>query len=67
MGLFSDVDDADSKYYFNVKTNSVEKGLVSDWTNRMGPYDTEQEARAALETARSRSESWDDDDEKWNG
>lgn len=67
MGLFNNVDDANSKYYFNVKTNSVEKGLVSDWNNRMGPYDTEEEARAALEKARTRNESWDDDDEKWNG
>ena len=38
MGLYEDIDDPNSKYYFNLETNTVEKGLVSDWTHRMGPY-----------------------------
>ncbi len=67
MGLFKDAEDANSKYYFNVETNAVEKGLVSDWNHRMGPYDTEAEARAALEKAKARNEAWDDEDAEWNG
>ena len=51
MGLYEDIDDPDSKYYFNLETNTVEKGLVSDWTHRMGPYETEEVARAALDKA----------------
>src|SRR5699024_6266755 len=67
MGLYEDIDDPNSKYYFNLETNTVEKGLVSDWTHRMGPYETEEVARAALEKARERNQKWDEDDEKWNG
>ena len=67
MGLFKDIDDADSKYYFNLQTDSVERGLVSDANHRMGPYETEAEARDALERAKARNEEWDEDDKKWNG
>jgi hypothetical protein len=31
----------------------------------MGPYDTEEEARHALETARARNEKWDEEDREW--
>ena len=64
---FSTVFVSNSKYYFNLETNTVEKGLVSDWTHRMGPYETEEVALAALEKARERNQQWDEDDEKWNG
>ncbi|PCC49464.1 MULTISPECIES: hypothetical protein [Brevibacterium] len=67
MGLFKDIDDADSKYYFNLKTNEVERGLVSDADHRMGPYETEEVARAALERAQARNEEWEEDEKKWNG
>lgn len=67
MGLFKDIDEANSKWYFNTATGEVEQGLVSDWTHRMGPYDTEAEARDALEQARKRNEEWNEADEKWNG
>ena len=33
----------------------------------MGPYETEEVARAALDKARERNQKWDEDDEKWNG
>ena len=32
-------------YWFNTKSGQVEKGPQSSWENRMGPYDTEAEAR----------------------
>ncbi|VEW12075.1 Uncharacterised protein [Brevibacterium casei] len=67
MGLFKDIDEANSKWYFNTATGEVEQGLVSDWNHRMGPYNTEAEARDALEQAKKRNEEWDEDDEKWNG
>ena len=52
-------------YYYNVSTGQVEKGLVSSWTDRMGPYATEEDAAAALAKARDRSEAWDEADRKW--
>lgn len=55
----------DEEYWYNTKTQQVEKGRQSSWENRMGPYDTEGEARAALDTAAERSAQWDDEDADW--
>ena len=55
----------DEKYWYYTKTQQVEKGRQSSWENRMGPYDTEAEARAALDTAAARSAQWDDEDADW--
>ncbi|WP_349827720.1 hypothetical protein [Brevibacterium litoralis] len=52
------------KYWFNTRTRTVEKGKKSAWENRMGPYDTEEEARNALGTAAERTADWEADD--WN-
>ena len=52
-------------YYYNISTGQVEKGLVSSWSDRMGPYATQEDAAAALEKARDRSEAWDEADRKW--
>jgi hypothetical protein len=54
-----------SKYWFNTKTGQVEHGRQSLWSHLLGPYDTAEEAARALETARHRTETWDDDDERW--
>jgi mannose/cellobiose epimerase-like protein (N-acyl-D-glucosamine 2-epimerase family) len=54
------------EYWFNTKTRSVEEGHQSDWTNLLGPYATRQEAERALETARTRTEKWDEEDRRWN-
>jgi hypothetical protein len=54
------------KYWYNTKTKQVEKGPQSTWEHRMGPYDTEAEARAALDRAASRSAEWDAEDREWN-
>lgn len=52
-------------FYFNIETGRVEHGLVSDWTKRMGPYRTREEAEHALETAARRTEAWDEADRRW--
>ena len=62
----SDTDDK-VEYYFNTRTEMVEKGRQSSWEHLMGPYDTAEEATKALETARKRSQAWDDDDREWRG
>ncbi len=61
------MNDADSKveYYFNTATRMVEKGRQSSWEHLMGPYDTYEQALQAFETARERSDEWDEDDAAW--
>lgn len=54
------------KFWFNTATKSVEKGPVSSWENRMGPYDTEAEARGALRRAAENSAQWDEKDAEWD-
>jgi hypothetical protein len=58
------VDDLDNKWYFNPQTGEVAQGLEFDATHRMGPYDSEQAAREALETAQARTEAADEYDEQ---
>lgn len=41
------------RYYFNTRTHQVEVGKQSSWNERMGPYDTYEEALGALERARA--------------
>ena len=57
--------DAAPQYWYNTLTGEVERGRQSSWTHRMGPYDTPEEAARALETARRRSDSWDEEDREW--
>lgn len=54
-------------YWFNMRTRQVE---AHDDPERarggdlMGPYETEEEAAQALESARARTEAWDEEDRK---
>jgi len=53
-------------YWYNVVTGKVETDETrSRGEQVMGPYETEQEARNALETARARNEKWDEQDDEW--
>lgn len=54
----------DNKWYFNAETGEVAQGIVFDSTNRMGPYDTEEEAKHALAIAAEREEAAEEYDEK---
>ena len=55
----------EDKYWFNTTTGQVEKGRKSPFWNRLGPYDSEAEAQAALATASERNRKWEEDDEAW--
>lgn len=57
----------DQAYYYNLKTGTVEFGLVSDWNERIGPYATHDEAAKALERVKDRNEAWEEQDREWNG
>ncbi len=58
-------DDLAPRYWFNTLTGEVERGRQSSWTHLMGPYDTPEEAAHALDKARERTESWDEEDREW--
>jgi hypothetical protein len=46
------------EFWFNLKTLKVEVGRKSAAPYRVGPFDTEQEAKAALTTLAERSAKW---------
>ena len=54
------------RFWFNTRTGEVEEGRQSAWTDRLGPFKTRDEAARALETARKRTEAWDEEDAAWN-
>ncbi len=54
-------------WYFNLETHEVEKGLVSSWTKRIGPYPSREAAEHALETAHRRNDTWEEADRAWRG
>ena len=58
-------DEAEGEYYFNTRTQMVERGRLSAWEHLMGPYMTYQDAERALETARARNADWDEDEAAW--
>ncbi|WP_308464749.1 SPOR domain-containing protein [Rathayibacter soli] len=55
-------DDIEHKYWYNMKTGAVERGFVSPAPDRVGPFDTAEEASHALEKLRANSEKWAADD-----
>ena len=59
--------DPSQAFYYNLSTGKVERGLVSDWIERIGPYATEAEAANALERARARNKEWERQDREWDG
>ncbi|GAB2601687.1 SPOR domain-containing protein [Pseudactinotalea suaedae] len=58
--------DPQTAYYFNTETSQVEQGYKSDWTSRMGPYRTREEAENALSIAARRNKEWERAEREWN-
>ena len=55
-----------SSYWYCVKHKTVESGVnVCPPIDRLGPFDTQEEAEHALEKAQERNEQWDNDP-NWN-
>ena len=53
-------------YWYNLNSGQVETDEdKSQGDDLMGPYDTEAEAAKALQTARERTERWDEEDRAW--
>jgi hypothetical protein len=54
-------------FWYNVDTGQVETDENrSRGEQVLGPYATEAEARAALDTAHAKTEKWDAEDRAWN-
>lgn len=54
---------ADEKFYFDTKTGEVTQGKATNWDDRMGPYDTREEAENALKIASARNKSAEREEE----
>lgn len=53
-------------YWFNVSSGQVESDdNKSQSDDLMGPYNSQEEAANALQTARERTEKWDAEDKAW--
>jgi hypothetical protein len=53
-------------YWYNLNSGQVETDEdKSQGDDLMGPYGTEAEAAKALQTARERTERWDEEDRAW--
>ncbi|WP_193599138.1 SPOR domain-containing protein [Microbacterium sp. YJN-G] len=50
--------DGDEKYWYNMNTGEVEFGMLSAAVDRVGPFDTAEEAANAPEVLRERSRAW---------
>lgn len=55
--VYSDKE-AKPEFWFNLKTLKVEVGRKSAAPYRVGPFETEQQAKAALSTLAERSSQW---------
>jgi hypothetical protein len=55
-------EDPSTQYWYNMKTGEVEKGYVSSVVDRVGPFETHEEAEHALEKLRANSAKWAEDD-----
>ncbi len=54
--------DGDHKYWYNSTTGEVEYGMISPSVDRIGPFDTAEEAKNAPEVVEARSRAWADED-----
>ena len=53
------------RYYYCVKHHAVEGSDGCPAIDRLGPYDTREQAERALEKAAERNQEWDNDP-NWN-
>ncbi|MBS1674286.1 MAG: SPOR domain-containing protein [Actinobacteria bacterium] len=54
----------ENKYWYNSGTGEVEFGLESPSSERIGPFDTAEEAARAPEVLQERARAWAEEDAK---
>jgi hypothetical protein len=57
---------ADTAWWYNLRTGSVEQGAQSSSYDRVGPFATQAEAERAPDTLRERSQRWSAEDAEDN-
>ncbi|GAA1509451.1 hypothetical protein BJ978_002561 [Agromyces terreus] len=55
-------EDIEHRFWYNLKTGEVEQGFQSPSVDRVGPFDTREEASRALEILRANSAKWSEED-----
>jgi hypothetical protein len=60
-------DDDSPRYYWCLRHRRVESEHPCGSDLRMGPYPTKEAAERYAETAQGREESWEAEDERWEG
>jgi hypothetical protein len=63
--MSDDVRNDENVWWYCLLHNTVERGVGCANSERLGPFDSEEEARVALTTAAERTEQWDSDP-LWN-
>ena len=58
------INDPQETYWFNTRTNQVEEGRQSLSIDRLGPFDTREEAERALEIVAERARRIREEDER---
>ena len=53
-----------TQYWYNVNTRQVEMDAQSGWKELIGPYNTREEAEAALARVHERNENWEAQDDQ---
>ena len=56
--------DEDDKFWYNLRTGQVERGMQTPAPDRAGPFDTAEEAARAPEIIRERSRQWEEDERR---
>lgn len=51
-------EDVEHMFWYNMKTGAVEQGFQSPSLERVGPFETREEAERALEILRAKSAKW---------
>jgi len=55
---------ADEHWWYNTKTGQVERDSDAPWTDRIGPYATEEEAAGAMDRVRENSRRWAEEEKR---
>jgi hypothetical protein len=59
--------DGETKWYWCLRHGAPEQGPGCRATDRLGPYDSAEEAAAWRDKVERRNKSWDEDDARWEG
>lgn len=54
-------------WFWCLEHGRVEEAMGCRAENRLGPYDTPEEAAAYADKVAERNKAWDDEDERWDG